>query len=322
MPSSPCRYRVVVLLTLTAFAAPGAANARADAPVIPGFERFFTDPRTDAAKGGQLLLGELNCISCHQPETAQAAYLLRRQAPNLDGIGARVKRSFLRKFLTDPHGVKPGTAMPDVFAGLGEQEKRQKIDELVHFLASTGSLVQERPEVKLATAGRDLYNRVGCIACHGTRDATGNAEKLLPTSVPLGDLKAKYSIRSLATFLEKPLHVRPSGRMPSLLNAKEAREVAQYLLQGIPYDAPPPNLNYAYYEGSWDRLPDFDKMKPRASGKASGFDLSLARRQNDMAMTFEGYLRIDRDGEYRVHLTSDDGSKLFLERFAAGRQTQ
>ena len=30
-------------------------------------------------------------------------------------------------------------------------------------------------------------------------------------------------------------------------------------------------------------------------------------------MEFEGFLRIDRDGEYTFHLTSDDGSKLFID---------
>ncbi|MCE9529737.1 MAG: hypothetical protein K8T89_01140, partial [Planctomycetes bacterium] len=47
----------------------GSANA-ADAPhpVVAGFERFYTTEKADLAQGGQLLLGELNCVSCHQPE--------------------------------------------------------------------------------------------------------------------------------------------------------------------------------------------------------------------------------------------------------------
>jgi len=34
-------------------------------PIVAGFERFYTTSGADAAKGGRLLLGELNCISCH-----------------------------------------------------------------------------------------------------------------------------------------------------------------------------------------------------------------------------------------------------------------
>src|SRR5579885_1463340 len=60
-------------------------------PIVPGFERFYADAAADAAKGGRLLLGELNCTSCHKTEAA----LPRKQAPILDGIGSRVRRSYL-----------------------------------------------------------------------------------------------------------------------------------------------------------------------------------------------------------------------------------
>jgi mono/diheme cytochrome c family protein len=291
----------------------GGPPAQKSHPVIPGFERFYTSPTADAARGGRLLLGELNCTSCHKADAAQEAVLLRRQAPVLDSLGARVRRSYLKKFLADPQAIKPGSAMPNVLAALPEAERARKVEELVHFLARTGTLKQERPQPKLVEPGYTLYHEVGCVACHGTRDVAGNAALLLPDSVPLGELKSKYSIASLAAFLERPHSTRPSGRMPSLLDAKEARAVANYLLQGIPYKTPAANLAYTYYEGEWDRLPDFSKLTPRAKGTAGGFDLSLARRHNNVAMKFEGYLRVEREGDYRFHLTSDDGSKLFLD---------
>src|SRR5207244_11897528 len=104
------------LAGLSAAHAGGPAQSPASLPhaVGPGFERFFPGPRADAVKGGQLLLGELNCTSCHRPDAAHEAVLLRRQAPVLDGLGGRVRRSFLKKFLADPQAVKPGTAMPNV----------------------------------------------------------------------------------------------------------------------------------------------------------------------------------------------------------------
>src|SRR5262249_13753435 len=68
-----------------------------------------------------------------------------------------------------------------------------------------------------------------------------------------------------------------------------------------------------YYEGSWSKLPDFAKLKPLARGEGSGFDLTVARRGNDFALTFEGFLRIPRDGDYQFFLTSDDGSRLLID---------
>ena len=46
-------------------------------PRVPGFERFYTAPLmtldeevipVDPVTGGRLLLGELNCLSCHSAE--------------------------------------------------------------------------------------------------------------------------------------------------------------------------------------------------------------------------------------------------------------
>ncbi len=312
-PKRALRLHGLPALVLILLSGPAGLAGEADHAVVPGFERFFTSPKADAGAGGQLLLGELSCVSCHQMDAARAALIVPRQAPILDGVGARLRRSYLRRFLANPHAAKPGTVMPDVLGGLPAREGAAAAEALAHFLASTGAPKPARPQPRLVGSGRTVYHQVGCVVCHGTRDADANAEKRLATSVPLGDLKAKYTLGGLTAFLANPHQTRPGGRMPKLLTAKEADEVANYLLQGIAYTAGPPNLTYAYYEGSWVQLPDFDGLKPRATGKASGFDLGVARRQNNMALRFEGHLRIDRAGEYRFHLTSDDGSQLFLD---------
>src|SRR5262249_35110488 len=141
-------------------------------PIVPGFERFHADG-AESVKGGRLLLGELNCVSCHKSEAGQEASLPSKKAPILDGVGGRVRRSFLRKFLRDPKSIKPGTTMPNPFAALPEAERSDQIEALVHFLASTGTLPQERANAKAAAVGQQLYHQVGCVACHGSRDNNG-----------------------------------------------------------------------------------------------------------------------------------------------------
>jgi mono/diheme cytochrome c family protein len=290
----------------------GLARAQTQShPVVPGYERFFA--KKPGPVGGQLLLGELNCISCHKPDTAQETILQRRQAPILDHVADRVRVGYLRKFLSDPQAVKPGTTMPNLLAGISKEEKEQKVEELVQFLASTGSPVHQGPDRKQVALGRQLYDQVGCVACHGTRNSAANQDRLLPTSIPLGDLKAKTTIPALAAFLENPHQVRPSGRMPRLLNPKEARAVAHFLLQGLPYSGKPVNMKFAYYEGTWDLLPDFSKLQARARGETADFDLTVALRPHNFALTYEGYLKIVREGTYRFFLLSDDGSKLLID---------
>jgi len=225
-----CLSRPPLLAALATLLLP-AALARADAshPIVPGFERFFTGEKADAARGGQLLLTELSCVSCHQ--TAVVG-LERKQAPVLDSVGSRVRMGYLRKFLADPQAAKPGTTMPNLLAA--DPDRAATAEALTHFLASTGSPRQERLDGKVVAAGRDLYHKVGCAVCHGPRDAVGLPEKSQPAfAVPLGDIKAKYTLPGLTAFLDNPLQVRPSGRMPHVVAGKEAKDIASYLLQGL-----------------------------------------------------------------------------------------
>ena len=34
---------------------------------------------------------------------------------------------------------------------------------------------------------------------------------------------------------------------------------------------PKEGLKYSYYEGTWDQLPDFDQLKEKSNGVATGF---------------------------------------------------
>jgi cytochrome c553 len=299
------RSAVAPLCLLWAAASPALAQT---GPAVPGFTRFYAEAKPDAA-GGRLLLNELHCTRCHAPADAKPD----KPAPILDGVGSRIKPAYLKEFLNDPQHMKPGTKMPNLFAGLDPQDKQAMIEALVHFLAATGVPAQIHPDKKTVATGRDLFHKVGCVACHGPRDAKGDQEKVFATSVPLGNLKAKYTLASLKTFLENPHQTRPNGRMPGLLNAKESIEVANYLMQGTIPTAVAENMTYAYYELSDpQKLPDFTKVKPKTTGTAADFDLGVARRTNDVALKFEGHLKIDKNGTYTFHLTSDDGSKLWI----------
>src|SRR5690606_20154183 len=117
------------------------------------------------------------------------------------------------KYLTDSHAAKAGALMPNLFAGWTESERKDAVEALVHLLASTGTVHQTAPNTASVTNGEKLFHQVGCVACHGVQKADAPQ---LKTSVPLGDVGAKYSIQSLTDFLKNPHSARPSGRMPSL----------------------------------------------------------------------------------------------------------
>ncbi|MCB1076755.1 MAG: PQQ-dependent sugar dehydrogenase, partial [Verrucomicrobiae bacterium] len=70
---------------------------------------------------------------------------------------------------------------------------------------------------------------------------------------------------------------------------------------------------YQYYEGEWSSLPDFDSLVPVKEGAVDGFDIGLRDRDDAFAFRFRGSINIPVEGVYRFYLTSDDGSRLFID---------
>ncbi len=75
------------------------------------------------------------------------------------------------------------------------------------------------------------------------------------------------------------------------------------------------DLEFKFYRDHWDRLPDFDNIKPETVGRVSSqlFDISLRTRNTDIGFVFTGILKVPQDGEYTFSLDSDDGSRLFVD---------
>jgi len=76
--------------------------------------------------------------------------------------------------------------------------------------------------------------------------------------------------------------------------------------------SPHAGLRCLYYEGAWGKLPDFGALEALRSGVEEIVGLPEDAREEDIGRRFEGYLRVPADGAYRLHLRSDDGSRLWL----------
>lgn len=72
-------------------------------------------------------------------------------------------------------------------------------------------------------------------------------------------------------------------------------------------------VNYEYYEGTWDALPDFSTLTPVHTGLAFGFDISHRDQDDNFGFVFRAYIDIPQDGTYTFYTTSDDGSKLYID---------
>ena len=75
------------------------------------------------------------------------------------------------------------------------------------------------------------------------------------------------------------------------------------------------NLNYKFYHGSWDKMPDFSKLEPKKTGVlANGlFDISPRDRNDDFGFVFTGEIVCPKEGKYSFTTSSDDGSLLLID---------
>ena len=102
--------------------------------------------------------------------------------------------------------------------------------------------------------------------------------------------------------LEKDLTTREGDFRRKLLEHDDVKIAAADLTR----------LKYRFYRDTWNRLPEFDDLRPEETGRlpAGLFDLSVASRSDSIGFVFEGRLRVRADGEYRFVLDSDDGARL------------
>ncbi len=71
-------------------------------------------------------------------------------------------------------------------------------------------------------------------------------------------------------------------------------------------------LSYEYYEGEWTALPDFDALEPAGTGTVGGFDFAPRKQSERFAFRYRGHVLVPRDGVYTFHVSSDDGSRLYI----------
>jgi len=85
------------------------------------------------------------------------------------------------------------------------------------------------------------------------------------------------------------------------------------LHEGVRVRNPKEGLKYSYYEGTWNQIPDFSKLKPVSKGVTNNFYVSdYALREDHFGMVFTGHILIQEDGMYNFRTRSDDALKLII----------
>ena len=77
-------------------------------------------------------------------------------------------------------------------------------------------------------------------------------------------------------------------------------------------DGATPGLRCFYYEGEWQRLPNFDSLAPAAEFSVDTVAIPSTARPEDYGLVFKGLVNVPADGLYEFGLSSDDGSALWV----------
>ncbi len=72
-------------------------------------------------------------------------------------------------------------------------------------------------------------------------------------------------------------------------------------------------VNFEYFQGNWNKLPDFSSQSVVKEGISHNFSLEQRSRNNDFGFRYFAQIEVPKTGEHQFFLTSDDGSKLLID---------
>jgi len=170
---------------------------------------------------GRDLFAEFRCAKCHA--TSGAMPELAMDAPAFTEIGGRRRFDWMAQWIEDPARLRPGSHMPKLFSGDGAKEKAEAV---AAYLASLKGPAASAPVAGDVEAGKALYEKFHCVACHVPPDA-GEGE---PGKISQKLVRSKFTPGSLVAFLQNPAEHYAWIRMPNFrLNREEAASLAAYL---------------------------------------------------------------------------------------------
>jgi len=145
-------------------------------------------------------------------------------------------------------------------------------------------------------------------AVHYTTDGTE------PTAIsPVMTRDSTITLSAPAQFRIKSFSNRPLYDRITPENAVGTFSVGEPLTSDSKSNRIKKGLSYQYFEGEWDKLPDFNRLKPAGSGIVDkDFNVNNPRGENNSAYLIQGYIEISEEGYYVFYLNAENGSKLYI----------
>lgn len=208
--------------------------------VLSACQKISRDP----VARGDVYVHALGCMKCHQIGNQGGTW-----GPNLTFIGFRKSPEWLTLWLKSPHSWNQKTVMPNFHL------TKDELTSIVAYLSSQKGQAwtdQERPwnqpGLTNLERGHILFNKAGCVACHGQDGRGGYPNNnvvggQIPglTQVALGYSRGEL-LRKITNGVPQPAPADPSKPLPMIympswgkvLSPSEISDVADYLLSLSP----------------------------------------------------------------------------------------
>lgn len=258
---------------------------------------------------------KLSCVQCHGENGAGGKEFL--QGPNLTILKDKY---FKEQFKAILDGERKGPGTVNMLKILKESKLSDKeIQAAADYAMKLPRAGANHMKFGDAKKGKAKYSTM-CIHCHGAK-AEGYSNPALPAPRLAGQsdfyivdqIKAyKAGHRDTGT----PANQQMKAMSNLLVTEDDMKNVAAYIRTLDTFKpADISNLSFKVYEGKWTALPDFNKIKHAKDGSLPGglMDIKASEMKDNFAMLFEGDLQIPKDGQYTFYLSSDDGSKLYID---------
>lgn len=169
---------------------------------------------------GAALVKARACRACHLIGGEGAMV-----GPALDQVMLRRPKDWLRKWLSDPAAMKPGTLMVEF--DWSEEEFRAIFAYLAQFQTPVDGAAILAHEKNTARAGEMLIEAYQCGACHKVTDQSGR-----PIYPELTTVKDRRTPEWEKQWLKDPQLVKPGTFMPTFgFSAEEINAIVDYLYQ-------------------------------------------------------------------------------------------
>ncbi len=184
-------------------------------------------PQAPLISRGRKMLRSLGCVACHQVEGLGGVD--PRVAPDLSGIGSKVTRAWLSRWLTRPDSVLPAPKMPDYGLRSGEVEAIA-----AYLMQQRSPMVDSAPAVPEGDYDRGslIYKQFQCIDCHVTRFSRNGKPVGGSIGPALVHVATKTNRKWLFAWLRETHRMQPRTLMPHFkLSDQQAADLVEYICE-------------------------------------------------------------------------------------------